>query len=98
MPSRRQSGETGSRLCMTAEHQTAVAIPETTGSTTTTLMEEILQRENLLKALKRVRSNKGTPGVHSMSVDGLPEYLKKEWARTTPALLALHRERCQKRD
>ncbi len=88
MPSRRQSGATGSRLCMTDEHRCAAAIPETTGSTTTTLMEEILQRENLLKALKRVRSNKGAPGIDGMTVDELPEYLKKEWPRIREELLS----------
>jgi len=87
MPSRRQSGVAGSRLCMTDEHRCAAAIPETTGSTTTTLMEEILQRENLLKALKRVRSNKGAPGIDGMTVDELPEYLKKEWPRIRQELL-----------
>jgi hypothetical protein len=38
-------------------------------------MEEVCERENLKKALKRVRSNKGSPGIDGMTVDELPGYL-----------------------
>ena len=43
------------------------------------LMEEICERENLSKALKRVRANEGSPGVDGMTVDELPGYLKEHW-------------------
>jgi RNA-directed DNA polymerase len=36
------------------------------------LMEEICERENLKRALKRVKSNKGAPGVDGMTVQALP--------------------------
>jgi RNA-directed DNA polymerase len=39
------------------------------------LMEVICERENLLKALKRVKSNYGAPGVDGMTVGELPRYL-----------------------
>jgi len=61
-PERRQSGEAGSLLCMANERQNATATKENIRSATTTLMEEVLRRENLQKALKRVRSNKGPRG------------------------------------
>jgi len=41
------------------------------------LMEEICDRENVKKALKRVRSNRGSPGVDGMTVDALPGYLEE---------------------
>ncbi len=88
MPERRQSGEAGSRPCMANECQNATATKENISSTTTTLMEEVLRRENLLKALKRVRSNKGAPGVDGMTVDELPGYLKQEWLRIKEELLS----------
>jgi group II intron reverse transcriptase/maturase len=72
---------------MADERQTATVTKETIGSMTTTMMEEALRRENLLKALKRVRSNKGAPGVDGMTVDELPEYLKEEWPRIKDELL-----------
>jgi len=55
---------------------------------TARLMEEVLQAENLRKALKRVRSNKGSAGVDGMSVTALPGYLKEHWPRIREELLA----------
>jgi len=41
------------------------------------LMEEVCGRENLKRALKRVRANKGGPGADGMTVEELPAYLDK---------------------
>ena len=43
------------------------------------VMEEVLDRENLKKALSQVRRNKGAPGVDGMTVEALPAYLKVHW-------------------
>jgi RNA-directed DNA polymerase len=51
------------------------------------LMEEILSRDNLMEALKRVRANKGSAGVDRMSVDDLPAYLKTHWLSLRDQLL-----------
>ena len=42
-------------------------------------MEEVVGRANLVGALKRVRQNKGSPGIDGMSVEELPEYLRRHW-------------------
>ena len=42
-------------------------------------MEEILDPENLRKALKRVKANKGSAGIDRMTVEQLPAYLKQHW-------------------
>lgn len=39
------------------------------------LMEEVCQRENLRKAYRRVKANKGSPGVDGMTVSELGDYL-----------------------
>jgi len=52
------------------------------------LMEEICQRENLRKALQRVRQNKGSPGIDGMTVRRLSNYLKKHWPQIREQLLA----------
>src|SRR3989339_190014 len=44
------------------------------------MLEEILSRENMVKALRRVKSNKGASGVDGMPVDELQPYLNTHWA------------------
>lgn len=41
------------------------------------LLEEILGRDNMNKAFKRVKSNKGKPGIDGMTVDELLPFLKE---------------------
>ena len=43
------------------------------------LMEEVVERENLKEALRRVKANKGSPGVNGMTVHELPGYLQEHW-------------------
>ena len=43
------------------------------------LMERVLDRNNLVRALKQVQRNKGAPGVDGMTVDDLPAFLKQHW-------------------
>src|SRR4030042_6131077 len=54
---------------------------------TVLLMEQICQRENLRKALQRVKQNKGGPGIDGMTVNKLPGYLKKHWPQIREQLL-----------
>ncbi|WP_274852191.1 group II intron reverse transcriptase/maturase [Serratia marcescens] len=51
------------------------------------LMEVILSPENLKQALKKVKANKGAPGVDGMSVSELPEHLKHQWPELRRRLL-----------
>jgi group II intron reverse transcriptase/maturase len=50
-------------------------------------MERVVERGNLARALKRVRKNKGSPGVDGLTVDELPAYLKQHWPRLREELL-----------
>ena len=43
------------------------------------LMVRVLDRNNLVRALKQVQRNKGAPGVDGMTVDDLPAFLKQHW-------------------
>jgi len=49
------------------------------------LMEEVCERENCKQALRRVRANKGSPGVDGMTVQvsGTPETALASDPRTT---------------
>lgn len=63
------------------------ATQRTEDSGTGQLMELIVERANCLRALKRVRSNKGSPGIDGMTVDELPAYLRKDWGTVKAQLL-----------
>jgi len=50
-------------------------------------MELAVERDNLMRALKHVKQNKGGPGVDGMILDELSDYLKQEWPRIREELL-----------
>jgi RNA-directed DNA polymerase len=52
------------------------------------MMEEIVERENLKVALRRVKANKGAPGVDGMTVDQLDDHLKQHWPAIREQLLS----------
>jgi RNA-directed DNA polymerase len=74
------------RCQRSGEASTAASGNERPG--TDRLMEEVVQRGNAKAALKRVRQNKGSPGVDGMTVDELPEYLVENWETIREELLA----------
>lgn len=52
------------------------------------LMDEICDRVNLIKALERVKANKGSSGIDGMTVEELPKFLKRNWLIIKAKLLA----------
>jgi len=52
------------------------------------LLEQILSRENMHKAWKRVKANKGTAGIDNMSIEEFPEFARKNWDGIRESLLA----------
>lgn len=52
------------------------------------LMEQIVCESNVLAAMKRVRRNKGSPGIDGMKVEELPEYMAVNWWRIREELIA----------
>jgi len=51
------------------------------------LMEQIVSRENMMTAYRRVVANKGAPGVDKMTVEQLKPYLVEHWPRIKEELL-----------
>jgi RNA-directed DNA polymerase len=68
--------------------QATSATTGTEGPGTDAMMERVLEHTNLQRALKRVRGNKGSPGIDGMTVDKLPEWLREHWPRVREELLA----------
>ncbi len=52
------------------------------------LMEDVCGRENCQQALRRVKANKGSPGIDGMRVEELPGYLKQHWPAIREQLLS----------
>jgi RNA-directed DNA polymerase len=52
------------------------------------LLEDVCDRENLKRALRRVKANKGGPGIDCMKVGELPGYLKQHWPAIREQLLS----------
>src|ERR1022692_1743635 len=61
--------------------------PENPASTNQ-LMEEVCERENLKRALQRVKANKGSPGIDGMTVEELSGYLQQHWPAIREQLLS----------
>lgn len=76
-PSATQSGEAGR-----ATHE------DERSGTTHRLMEQVVARANAVQAFKRVRRNKGSPGIDGMTVDQLAPYLRDHWSAIREQLLA----------
>jgi hypothetical protein len=72
--SRRVAG--GTRESKERERQASAAVKEDTRPEEAMLMEKVLHRENLKRALRRVVVNKGAPGVDGMTVESLAPHLK----------------------
>jgi RNA-directed DNA polymerase len=51
------------------------------------LLELILERRNMLRAMNQVIANKGAPGVDGMTTTQLKGYLKRHWPKIKQALL-----------
>jgi RNA-directed DNA polymerase len=51
------------------------------------LMESVVERENLIAALRKVERNGGSPGIDGMSVEQLRDYLTEHWAEIKKELL-----------
>jgi RNA-directed DNA polymerase len=51
-------------------------------------MEVVVERENMKAAWRRVKGNKGAPGVDGMTVDALLPYLRERWSGIKEDLLA----------
>ena len=79
-------GETAVNGFQGAEPFAAKPAPQSP-ALTEQLMEEVCNRENLVRAWKRVRQNKGSPGVDGMTIEAAKDYLREHWPSIRSQLL-----------
>jgi RNA-directed DNA polymerase len=70
------------------ERQADTAPNESAGTDTTRLLEQVVQRSNLLAAYRRVVRNGGAPGVDGLTVEQLESYCLEHWPRIREDLLS----------
>src|SRR5437867_10958557 len=88
MPERPRKAGGGTAEDTGFERQADTACREKAGDETAGLMEEVLRRENVLAAYKRVVRNGGAAGVDGMTVDDLMPYCREHWAQIREELLS----------
>jgi RNA-directed DNA polymerase len=77
-PRTKRSGETSA----------AAQEDERSGNGDAMLMERVVERGNVVAALKRVQKNKGSPGIDGMTVGALRDHLREIWPSLRAQLLA----------
>lgn len=68
--------------------EASTAPAESEGSGASGLMERVVSRPNMMAAYKRVKQNKGSPGIDGMTVEELARWLRGNWDRVREELLA----------
>jgi RNA-directed DNA polymerase len=71
-----------------AEADMATRTRTKAGVATTSLMEAVVERGNLMLAYQRVVANKGAAGVDALTVTELKDHLKRHWPTIRARLLA----------
>jgi len=77
-------GGTGAAACEEGQATTALNRER---ALTSRLMEQVCERENLNRAYKRVKSNKGAPGIDGMTVEELYGWIKEHGEGLKASLL-----------
>lgn len=86
-PERPRAGGGGTADLAGVERQADAALREEAGAEAPSLMEEVLRRENLVEAYRRVVRNGGAPGVDGVTVRDLERYCRGHWPRVREELL-----------
>jgi RNA-directed DNA polymerase len=79
-------GTGGTRVVAAAQQQTFTVL-DPQRALTDLLMEQVCDPKNLIRAYRRVRANKGKPGVDGMTVHELADWLRQNHVALTASLL-----------
>jgi len=87
-PNQDRAGSGGTASLSTPERQTVPADEGTPYAHASMYMEEVVSRENMRLAYRRVVGNQGAPGIDGMIVDQLRSYLHRGWSQIREQLLS----------
>ena len=87
-PSREREDSGGTANVPFCGHQADTACLEKAEEPAGMEMEEVVSRENMLRAYYRVVKNKGAPGIDGVTVEGLWAQVRKRWAVIRDQLLS----------
>ena len=86
-PGPSQSEGSGTPGTQGRAQKTDTACEEESGKPAPITMEEVLRRENMLKAYRRVVKNEGAPGMDGITVQQLAQSLRERWELIREELL-----------
>jgi RNA-directed DNA polymerase len=78
MDDRRPDGSVGHECLGGGKHE---------GVQESSMMECVLDRENIDRAWQRVRANHGAPGIDGMTIERFPAFFREHWERLHSALM-----------
>jgi retron-type reverse transcriptase len=81
-------GERGEAPTAVASGQATTAAPDRDDLATSSLLEKVLERPNLVRAWRRVKQNGGSPGIDGMTVEDLRDWLDRHWPHVREELLS----------
>jgi RNA-directed DNA polymerase len=87
-PERPVSGSGGTANRAGDDGQARAACKDKSGDEAQELIQEVLRRENMVRAHQRVVRNGGAPGIDGMNVKELMPYCRKHWERIRKELLS----------
>ena len=87
-PDRGREGSGGTARVPGIGHQADAAQPGIADRPVAMVMEEVVSRENMLRAYHRVLQNQGAPGVDGVTVKALGEHVGTRWAVIREQLLS----------
>jgi RNA-directed DNA polymerase len=83
----RAKGGPGEALSGIGRDEAGLAQHETKGLGRNDLLLQVVERENMVKAWKHVKANRGSAGVDGLTIEATIEYLRTEWVRIREELL-----------
>lgn len=83
-----REGDAGGTGAVSPVQSQTFTAPDRQRALTDQLMEQVCDPKNLIRAYRRVRANKGKPGVDGMTVHQLADWLRQNHRALTASLLA----------